>query len=353
MESKMMEIRILILEDDPLDAELAIANLETEGYRCRWRSVDSRDDFIHELDTGSWDIVLSDYKLPDFDGLSALELFLERNMNIPFILVSGYIGEEAAIQILKAGATDYVLKNRLQRLGPAVKRALEEIAEKRRRREAEKRMKAALEEKTVLLQELYHRTNNNMQVISAMLLLRAAHTKDERIIGIAREIGSKIEGMALVHRKLYKSKHLSRIDMQEYLTELTQMLLRTYPGLSDGIRMELAVEPLGMLIDTAIPCGLVVNELVSNALKHAFTDGRQGKIRLVLKKTGQGEIELSISDNRVGIPADFDRIKNESFGIGNAIQLVEYQMQGKIWFETGKGLTCIARFKDNLYQERV
>ena len=130
-------IRLLILEDEPLDAELEIATLEEVGYVCQWKRVETRAEFLACLDTPDYDIILADYNLPTFDGLAALHLFLEHDLDLPFIFVSGTMGEETAIESLKAGATDYVLKERLARLGPAVKRALHEREDRRQRKQAE------------------------------------------------------------------------------------------------------------------------------------------------------------------------------------------------------------------------
>ncbi|MBN1810674.1 MAG: response regulator [Anaerolineae bacterium] len=130
-------IRLLILEDEPLDVELEVATLEEAGYACQWKRVETQAEFLACLDTPDYDIILADYNLPAFDGLTALHLFLERDLDLPFIFVSGTMGEETAIESLKAGATDYVLKERLSRLGPVVKRALREREEHRQRKQAE------------------------------------------------------------------------------------------------------------------------------------------------------------------------------------------------------------------------
>ena len=135
-------LRLLVLEDEPNDAKLEIAALEEEGYDCQWERIDTREDYLARLESPDYDIILSDYSLPAFDGLTALNLVLERDLEIPFILVSGTLGEDAAIESLKAGATDYVLKNRLSRLGPVVERALKEFEDRRERRRAQEQVKA-------------------------------------------------------------------------------------------------------------------------------------------------------------------------------------------------------------------
>lgn len=127
------ELNLLILEDEPHDAELVINTLEEAGYICRWDRVETREEFTACLDTGEYDLILSDYNLPHFDGISALNQSMEHNIDVPFIIISGAIGEEIAIESLKAGATYYVLKDHLSRLAPVVKRALQEKEERHRR----------------------------------------------------------------------------------------------------------------------------------------------------------------------------------------------------------------------------
>lgn len=133
----MKEIRVLFLEDDPLDLELALAVMEEHGYSCTWDRVETREEFLRSLNDLDYDLILADYNLPTFDGLTALSIFKERDLPIPFILVSGTIGEELSIESLQSGATDYVMKNRLSRLGPAVDRALREIKEQKQRKMVE------------------------------------------------------------------------------------------------------------------------------------------------------------------------------------------------------------------------
>jgi two-component system cell cycle sensor histidine kinase/response regulator CckA len=138
-------LRLLILEDDAYDAEIEVATLEEAGYDCQWERVETQAEFLARLDAPDYDLILADYNVPAFDGLTALELFLERDLDLPFILVSGTLGEEIAIESLKAGATDYVLKDRLSRLGPVVRRALCEKEEHRQRKRAEEALRESEE----------------------------------------------------------------------------------------------------------------------------------------------------------------------------------------------------------------
>lgn len=145
------ELRLLILEDTPHDAELIIAVLEDAGYVCRWDRVETREDFLKRLDRPDFDIVLCDFSLPALDGLTALELFTKRRLDIPFIFVSSTPGEEVAIECLKAGATDYVIKPHLARLAPVVTRALREKSQQRKRRQAEQALRESEERLQAIL----------------------------------------------------------------------------------------------------------------------------------------------------------------------------------------------------------
>src|SRR5882672_8591403 len=123
-------LKLLILEDNAFDAELEVGKLQAAGYDCEWQQVQTREEFEASLDRAEFELILADYNLPNFDGLSALSLLRERGLEIPFVLISGTLGEERAIESLKAGATDYVMKQRLERLAPVVTRALNERLER-------------------------------------------------------------------------------------------------------------------------------------------------------------------------------------------------------------------------------
>ncbi len=344
---------IVNLEDDPIDTELIQTTLRSEGIECHIHRVEGKEDFLTAIEEDGVTLILADYSLPAFDGLSALTLACERCPETPFIFVTGAMGEEVAVESLKQGATDYVLKDNLARLAPVVKRALQEAENRRKRQLAEERMKASLHEKDILLRELYHRTKNNMQVISSMLTLQASHHPDMPLTEFVADIEHKLEAMALVHEKLYQAKDLSRIRLDEYLDDLTQLLMQSHGIASSGISFERDMEQIAVLIDTAIPCGLILNELVSNTIKHAFPEGQTGTIRLSLLRDEGGEIELWYSDNGVGVPADFDFCSQQTLGFKTLFIIAEHQLKGHMTFNGEHGLSCSLRFKDNLYKPRV
>ncbi len=225
------------------------------------------------------------------------------------------------------------------------------------RKQAEMHLEQALAEKTALVQELYHRTRNNMQVIQAMLHIYAGRIADTRVAEVFREMEDRIHTMALAHQKLYESQNLSRINLREYILDLFDHLKGSYRGTAGSFAGDIILieemEDVSVLIDTAAPCGLVLNELLSNIFKHAFPENRAGEVRINLARTSDGKIDLVVADNGVGVPEGFDFRTCKTLGIQNMIAIVEYQLRGEIIFEAADGITCHLRFRDDLYEERV
>ena len=221
------------------------------------------------------------------------------------------------------------------------------------RKMVEEQIKKNLEEKEVLLRELYHRTKNNMQVISSMLRLRARYLKNQQITNIFKEIENKIMGMALVHQKLYESEDLSYLNLKEYIVELVRMISQGYPLLSERIKISVSGTDVNVLLDTAMPFGLIINELVTNAIKYAFPDDRKGNIEITLNMSSKRELEVKVSDNGVGIPKNFDVWRDSGLGIQTVINLVDYQLDGSVKFECENGFSCSIVMQNELYEPRV
>ena len=219
----------------------------------------------------------------------------------------------------------------------------EQISERRR---IEKRIKDSLREKDVLLKEIHHRVKNNLQVICSLLNLQTHYIKGDNAMELFRESRDRIRSMALVHEKLYSSQNLSRIDFAEYIDNLTGNLYQSYGGDSKKVSLETKVKDVSLGIDRAIPCGLIINELVSNALKHAFppTWRGEGKIEISLHEIEKGVVELVIRDNGVGIPEGFDIKNTESLGMQLVFILAEDQLGGKVDVEYSRGTSFHIRF---------
>jgi PAS domain S-box-containing protein len=213
------------------------------------------------------------------------------------------------------------------------------------RKQAEERIHASLREKDILLREVHHRVKNNMQVISGLLDLQARSNGNPELIEMLNKSQSRIRSMALVHEKLYASKDLARIDMVGYVRALSQELFQAYkinPG-----KIDLIVQTDGDVyvdINKAIPCGLILNELISNALKHAFPGDGPGELRIIIHETKNKEIEIVVRDNGLGLPDDVDIHQPRSMGLHLVNGLVKKQLDGQIEIRRDNGTEFRIKF---------
>jgi PAS domain S-box-containing protein len=214
-------------------------------------------------------------------------------------------------------------------------------------------LRASLAERETLLMELFHRINNNMQVISSFLKIQAEALDDPKVDSLAQSVSSRIHAMSLVYEKLYRSKNLSRINGREYIEELVP-LIEAYGSHPDGkVLVEVEAEDIEFLVDSAVPLGLVVSEIVGNAFKHAFPGELRGTIKISLRRLDEATVLLEISDDGVGLPPGFDPYTTTSFGISTMLSIVRLQMRGDAEVRNGKGLSYRIRMRDRLYEERV
>jgi two-component sensor histidine kinase len=336
-------LKILHLEDNDMDAELIAEVLKEEKIRTGIKRVTSKDDFEGSLKNNKYDLILADYSLPDFDGMSALKYAYENYPHIPFIFVSGTLGEERAIDSLKKGATDYVVKQRLKSLGPAIFRAIEEVREKTRRAKAEEKVHASLAEKEILLKEIHHRVKNNLQIIISLLNLQLRKIKDEDIRNLIRSSQNRVKSMAIIHEILYKSEDLGKLVFSEYVNSLIKQLLISYGVSQSQLNIDIKVDKINLDMNTAIPCGLIINEVVSNSLKYAFdfnkknkTGSEERRISIELHPISKKKFELKLSDNGQGIPVDFDMENSTSLGLHLVKSLTE-QINGQLEIDRDNG----------------
>jgi len=240
--------------------------------------------------------------------------------------------------------------------------ASKEIALAIKHKLAADQIKRNLEEKEILLRELYHRTKNNMQIIISMLRIQSAslenrtHTKSKDIdfmFDSLDKVINKIKSMSLVHQKLYQSQDLSHINLKEYINDLVRLLMVSYRVQLDTISLKLELDDLFVLIDLAIPLGLVLNELISNVFIHAFSYNGNDTICIQLYKDDDNTINILISDNGAGIPNEIDLENVNSMGLRTVFDLVNYQLKGEVTYKTENGLRWHIRLKDNIYSKRV
>ena len=223
-------------------------------------------------------------------------------------------------------------------------RLLAIVREITHRKKAEKQLNRSLEEKEVLLREIHHRVKNNLQVTSGLLKLQSANLKDKQALEILNESQNRIRSMALVHDQLYQSQDLANIKFKDYVKDLIQSQFASYGVDPDRISSIIEMEGIFLQIDLAMPCGLIINELVSNSLKYAFPPDKKGQIRVALRSINEDELELEFCDDGLGIPIDLDFRKTQSFGLHLVRMLAEGQLEGKIELNRKKGTEFTIRF---------
>jgi len=219
------------------------------------------------------------------------------------------------------------------------------------RKQADEQVRRSLREKEVMLKEIHHRVKNNMQVIYSLLNLQAKGSADETVRSILEESRDRVNSMALIHEKLYQSKDMASIDFKEYLQSLAQGITSTYKR--HNVQVSVDMECLALDVNVGIPCGLIVNELISNSLKYAFPGERSGAIKLGINKNGKGDHVLTVADNGIGFPPDVDFRNTLSLGM-KLVNVLAGQIHGTIAFSREGGTMFSITFPGNSdYQENV
>lgn len=208
------------------------------------------------------------------------------------------------------------------------------------RKQAEAAVRASLHEKEALLKEVHHRVKNNLQVITSLLRLESARHAEPRIKDVLREMQGRIRSMALLHETVYRSESVARVNLAHYLRQLATQLFRAQNSAPERVRLKLDLAPVTVELDQAIPCGLIVNELVTNSLKHGFADAQQGEVSVNLQPDESGAVRLVVSDTGAGLPANFDPEKTDSLGLRLVTDLAR-QLGGELRITDGPSFTII------------
>ncbi len=211
-----------------------------------------------------------------------------------------------------------------------------------RQKEAEDKLVASLREKELLLKEVHHRVKNNLQVISSLLNLQAGELDNPDTARLFRESQGRVRSMALIHEQLYRSNDLARIDFSKYVQDLVRHLEQGLGSEATPVRFHLVIEPLPLSLDLAIPCGMIVNELVSNAQKHAFPNSHSGEIRIEFARQADG-YSLTVADNGVGIQQDMALAGSPSLGL-KVVQALTRQIRGELDVRHEDGTVFVIRF---------
>jgi two-component sensor histidine kinase len=197
------------------------------------------------------------------------------------------------------------------------------------RKESEKKLNSLLKEKDIMMREIHHRVKNNMQIISSLLRLQSRRLKNQKIIEMFRASQTRIRSMVLIHENLYQSENLTEIDFGRYIKNLGAYLFHTYKVDANRLKFNINTEHVFLEIDAAIPLGLIVNELVSNSLRHAFPDGRKGEIGVSIRLDNTGKIFLEVSDTGVGMTQGWDFRRAKTLGM-QLVKILVTQIGGAI-----------------------
>ena len=209
---------------------------------------------------------------------------------------------------------------------------------------AEEKVKASLREKEALLKEIHHRVKNNLQVVSSLLGLQARAVSDEQTRRTLEESQNRIHSMALLHKSLYQSDNLSQIDFPEYVRQLASHLFQSYGITSDRIRLRTNLAKLNLGLDAAVPCGLIINELISNSLKHAFPGDREGEVRIELRESPDGKVRLVVGDNGVGV--DIGSLRPTTLGL-RLVRMLAEQLGAELDIQSRGGIETQLTFSLN------
>lgn len=208
---------------------------------------------------------------------------------------------------------------------------------------SDQRLRRSLAEKEALLKEIHHRVKNNLQIVSSLLFLQEDYMQDPKGVEILRESQNRVKSMALIHEQLYGTTDLARIDFGRYVQGLTANLFDAYGIESASIRLDIRADDIALGVDMAVPCGLIVNELVSNAIKHAFPAGSGGTIEIIIRNLNSRRMEIVVADDGIGLAAPPTEINQQSLGL-RLIDTLTTQLDGTLTVKTERG----ARFSITL-----
>lgn len=297
------------------------------------------------------DLVITDISMPVMDGLEMIKCIKEIDPDVKVIVMSAYSIKEYFLEAIDLGVNGYLIKPvdavKLNYLIDELASNIllkREIAEKeQKRREAQESLRQSVIEKDILLKEVHHRVKNNMQIISSILKMQERLISDPLMKDVLQESQNRIHSMALVHEDLYRNESLANIKFLNYAKSLSGNLSRSYSGKQGKIKFVYDIDDVFLPLDTGIPCGLIINELISNSFKYAFEGCEEGTITIRFVSADNGKFLLEISDDGIGIDKSFDIENARSLGLKIVNKLVQ-QIDGSLECDLSEGTKFSIRF---------
>jgi two-component sensor histidine kinase len=335
---------VVIVDDSPGDRRLCRILLEESlGSRLEFWEEGAAVNGLETCRAVVPDCVLLDYKMPDMTGLEFLARLHSGDPttapSVAVVMLTNLADEQVGVEAMRAGAQDYLFKDLItsESLLSAIEKAIEKVGLLRALRGERDRLAASVAEKEVLLKEVHHRVKNNLQVVASLLRLQAEKFENSELANALRESQNRVESMALIHEQLYGTDDLREVDLAQHASLLLTNLFDSYGVDPERIAGWVAVEPTRLGVDRAIPAGLILNELISNALKHAFPDGRTGSLRIE-GGLRSGNVVLTVRDDGAGMRDEGVLRKPKSAGL-EIVNILTRQLKGAIDVSSGRGTT--------------
>ncbi|HOE41995.1 MAG TPA: histidine kinase dimerization/phosphoacceptor domain -containing protein [Rhodoferax sp.] len=285
------------------------------------------------------DLILLDVMMPEIDGFETFKLLAAQPMlkAIPVVFVTALNDFDAEVAGLSLGAADFITKP----INATIARQrIRNLIERKREQDA---LQQALQEKVALLKEVHHRVKNNLQVIASLLRMEGKGSEHSHTQAVLNDMQGRIRAMALLHESIYQNGTFAWVDLASYLKKVATQVFVSLAVSPSLIRLQLQLDELQVSLDQAMPCGMLVSELISNAFKHGFPDGRSGEVCIELRPLEDGAMwQLRVSDNGIGLPDNFESAVQHSLGLQLASSLAS-QMGGRL--DVGPGAAFTVQFK--------
>lgn len=296
------------------------------------------------------DLVITDMVMPVMNGLEMVKEIKKIAPEAKFVVMSAYSEKDSFVESIHLGVDGYLMKpveakkllSLIDEFAGITLMKWELERKEKKRQEAEEYLKKSLEEKDVLLREVHHRVKNNMQIISSILSMQSRSIEDPRLQEILQESQNRIRSMALIHENLYNHKSLANIMFSTYVKSLCGNIARTYANQQAYVQFDYKMDDAYLPMDIAIPCGLIINELISNSFKYAFVNQPNGVISILFENKQDNSYALTVADNGSGIPPEVNINKTKSLGMKIIRKLVQ-QIDGELQtdFSNGTKFTII------------